>query len=369
GLIGLIVAVVSVAVLAVLGWLVLHLLQQNGRILGRLEHLEGLLMPGAEASQPAPGRMQAGLPVGSPAPAFSLSGLYGETLTLDALRAQGKPVMLLFSDPGCGPCTALLPEVGRWQRERSAKLTVAVISRGAVEANRAKVTEHGVTATLIQQDREVSEQYQAHGTPSAVIVSPDGTIGSSVAQGAEAIRRLINGLVAVRATIPVQPAPVANGRAGGNGHRAVAPQAQPQRHGAPQIGQDAPPIALPDLDGEMVDLSSFRGNRTLVLFWNPGCGFCQRMLGDLKAWEANSPTDAPRLLVVSTGAVEVNRAMGLRSTVVLDQGFNVGREFGASGTPSAALVDGDGKIASQLVVGAPDVLNLAGDQQASVTAD
>ncbi len=37
----------------------------------------------------------------------------------------------------------------------------------------------------------------------------------------------------------------------------------------------------------------------LVLFWRPSCGFCQRMLNDLKAWEANPPTNAPKLLMVS----------------------------------------------------------------------
>ncbi|MBV9453556.1 MAG: redoxin domain-containing protein, partial [Rubrobacter sp.] len=53
-----------------------------------------------------------GLPVGAAAPAFSLSGLYGEKLTVESLRSSGKPVMLLFTDPNCGSCNALLPEIG-----------------------------------------------------------------------------------------------------------------------------------------------------------------------------------------------------------------------------------------------------------------
>jgi thiol-disulfide isomerase/thioredoxin len=36
----------------------------------------------------------------------------------------------------------------------------------------------------------------------------------------------------------------------------------------------------------------FRGEESLVLFWNPGCGFCQQMLADLKEWEASSTEDA-----------------------------------------------------------------------------
>ena len=51
--------------------------------------------------------------------------------------------------------------------------------------------------------------------------------------------------------------------------------------------------------------------------------------------------------------------MGLRSPVVLDEGFTVGEAFGANGTPSAVLVDEQGRIASSLVEGASAVLALA----------
>ena len=83
------------------------------------------------------------------------------------------------------------------------------------------------------------------------------------------------------------------------------------------------------------------------------------MLPDLKEWEANPPEGTPKLLVVSAGTVEANEAMELSSPVVLDQEFAVGRAFGASGTPSATLVDEEGKIASEVAVGAPAVLELA----------
>ena len=56
--------------------------------------------------------------------------------------------------------------------------------------------------------------------------------------------------------------------------------------------------------------------------------------------------------------------MGLSSMVVLDQEFAVGSAFGAGGTPSAVLVDEDGKIASGLAVGGPAILELAGANRA-----
>ena len=90
------------------------------------------------------------------------------------------------------------------------------------------------------------------------------------------------------------------------------------------------------------------------------------MLDDLKALEADPPKGAPRLLVVSQGTVEANKAMGFRSPVVLDKTLDAYRAFGASGTPSALLVDRKGTVASELAVGAPAVLQLAGGRKSEV---
>ena len=51
--------------------------------------------------------------------------------------------------------------------------------------------------------------------------------------------------------------------------------------------------------------------------------------------------------------------MQLRSTVVLDDAFQAGTAFGASGTPMGVLIDADGRIASDVAAGAKAVLDLA----------
>jgi hypothetical protein len=56
--------------------------------------------------------------------------------------------------------------------------------------------------------------------------------------------------------------------------------------------------------------------------------------------------------------------MGLRSPIFLDQDFRAGSVFGASGTPMAVLID-DGRVASEIVGGAPAVLALAGAPHAA----
>jgi peroxiredoxin/uncharacterized membrane protein YphA (DoxX/SURF4 family) len=194
-LLGLLGGLVVLSLLAGQWWFLAHLLRQNGRLLVRLEAVEAGLAADGSAVAPSrngtPVHQEAeGLPVGAEAPQFSLSGIYGETLTLDALRSSGKTVMLLFTDPGCGPCNALLPEVGRWQEEHANRLTLSLVSRGGVEENKTKAQEHALENVVLQKDWEVSESYEVKGTPSAVLISPEGKIASPVAGGAEGIRDL-----------------------------------------------------------------------------------------------------------------------------------------------------------------------------------
>jgi peroxiredoxin len=349
---GVLGALVTIAMLRML----LQLMQQNGRLLSAFDHLESRLKTveerlGIDAPLLSEGVVPGGLSVGERAPTFTLPTLEGEPATLDLLRAAGKPVLLLFTDPGCGPCTTLLPDVSRWQQVHAPHATFVLVSRGGEQANRAKRTEFGVSNILLQQDREVAESYRVAGTPSGVVVRPDGTVGSHIAVGADGIRQLVTSLV---------------GSAGpsGNGHvpdPAAPPFAVPV---AVPIGEPAPQVAISDLDGDPFDLSDYEGEATAVLFWNPQCGFCRQMLDDLKAWEQAPPEGAPKLVLVSSGSSETNRDMGLRAPIGLDDAFEVGRSFGAAGTPSAVLVDAEGRVASSVVVGAVEVLGLLAKSQA-----
>jgi hypothetical protein len=51
--------------------------------------------------------------------------------------------------------------------------------------------------------------------------------------------------------------------------------------------------------------------------------------------------------------------MGLLSPVVLDHDYRVGDAFGVEVTPSAVLVDVEGRVASEVAEGAKAVLKLA----------
>ena len=348
GRVGLFLGLALVVLAGIQLWFMVLLLRRHGELLLRVDELEGragVAQPGAAAP--------AGLPVGAPAPAFRLDGVRGDVVTLDSLRAAGKPTLLVFADPGCGPCNALMPDVGRWATTLAAELTVAVVSTGSAEANLAKAEEHELPVVLVQHKREVADEYKANGTPAAVVVGADGRVVTDVARGAEAIRTLVGG----GAWRPARPAELL---------MAQPSPAQTHAHGMVRptpvagIGEPAPAIELSDLTGKTVRLQDFRGDQTVVLFWRPGCGFCRRMLPDLVAWERDRPDGSPALLLVSSEGHEANAAMGLTSPVLLEDSFAVGYRFGVNGTPSAVLVDGDGNVASAPAVGAPAVLALLG---------
>ena len=345
------------AAVAGMAWLLLQVVRQNGRLLLRIDAIDNRLASGAPMTELPPATdatPQPGLPVGTPAPGFRLDGIYGESQTLDALLAAGKPVMLVFSSPTCGPCTALMPDIGQWQRMHAEKVTVAVIGQGDAAANRAKSVEHGLTNVLLQNNGEVSGSYHAKGTPTAVLIAADGSIASPVAAGAESIRTLFQSSVVKSA--PAAPIPVRVAQTNGNGQGSNGSAHNGTAEQPSSLGKPAPDISLSDLDGNSVTLADFAGEPTAVIFWNPGCGFCRKMLDDLKTWETERPAGSPRALVVSTGTVDANKEQGIASTVILDEGFATGRAFGVSGTPSAVLVDENGRIASAPAVGGPRVM-------------
>jgi peroxiredoxin len=234
----------------------------------------------------------------------------------------------------------MLDDLKAWETSRpKGAPKLLVVSTGDVEENQAMGLKSPV---VLDPNFSVGRSFGASGTPSAVLIDARGRIASEVAVGAPPVMALANGEDPAKAV----PPPAAD-----DGMDDM-PEALP-------IGAQAPDLELPDLDGNPVKLADvFAGNRTAVLFWNPGCGFCQRMVNDLKKWENKPPAGAPQLLFISSGSAEENRAQGLKSRFLLDDAFSAGSAFGTDGTPSAILVDADGKVASEMGVGAPDVMKL-----------
>jgi methylamine utilization protein MauE/AhpC/TSA family protein len=172
-------AVVLGLALAPAAWLCRELLRRHGRLLLRLDALEG-----------AP---PAGLPPTAPAPRFAIDGWHGGTVSLDALLADGLPLALVFVDAECRPCVEAVPELAAAQRAAAGLLTVAVVSRGATATSEAAWAEHGLQHVGIAPDHDLALGYGIVGTPAAVLVSAQGRVDSRVALGVEGIAELVAG--------------------------------------------------------------------------------------------------------------------------------------------------------------------------------
>lgn len=133
-----------------------------------------------------------GLKAGKRAPVFQLPDLHGRTVSLKEYR--GRQVLLVFSDPQCGPCDELAPHLARLHHEHANNgLAVVLVGRGNVEENRSKAEEHGFEFPVLIQDRKwkISKQYGMLATPAAFLIGKDGAIAKEAAVGTDAVLALV----------------------------------------------------------------------------------------------------------------------------------------------------------------------------------
>ncbi len=317
--------------IAIAAWGFTHLLRGYGRLLLRVDALERRLDPGAAASDSL--NETIGLPPGSPVPALTATDIAGRSLPLTDVLNGPEPVLLLLTNSGCAPCRELLPTIRRWQDDEGARVRVVIASGGAADDARADAREFGLADVFVDTDLRLFNGFGATATPSAVYIRPDGTIGSFLAAGPGAIAGL-------RARIA----------AGGTG--------------TPVAVGLTPGMAVPSLQRRVLDkgtsaLADLIQAETLVIFWNPGCGFCRSMRETLRHIERRPSRSARRMIIVSQGEEASVRAEGFASPVLLDPDFSLGRAFGVGGTPMAVLVDAQARVASAVAAGSEAVLALA----------
>lgn len=283
-----------------------------------------------------------GLPIGAAAPDFVLPDINGKQVEFEHLLMQAKPLLFFYVSPTCEPCKALLPEIEVWQAELKDKVSFVFISEGALKDN---IEKFGKDRTvLIQKDREVTADFLAKWTPTAFLVQTDGTIASRLAAGDTAIRELVNQIKA-QETISF----VAN--------EGIANQLKPL------IGEELPPFALTNLDGQTIEPHKLIGSKNVLTFFSLHCSFCQRMVEEIKDWEKIKGKDEPNLVIMSDGEIDAHKKLGLSSTILIDKGNLISNKLGMNGTPSAILVDENGKIVSETAIGAEQIWSLIGKRK------
>jgi peroxiredoxin len=129
------------------------------------------------------------------------------------------------------------------------------------------------------------------------------------------------------------------------------------------LGGAAPDFELPDLAGARHRLSEFRGKDLLLIFFNPKCGFCTKMAADLAALSPHGGDGRAVPIVVTTGDADENQRLieqfGIRCVVLVQNEMEVASKYRAQGTPMGYRIDREGRIASDLAVGAEALVKLA----------
>jgi methylamine dehydrogenase accessory protein MauD len=135
------------------------------------------------------------LPLNTPAPHFEIESYDGGNRSLGQLLEPGKPLLLLFTSPKCGPCVNLFEEIKDWQDSHGEKLTIALVSRGSIKENFVSVAKNGLGEVLLQKKAEVAQLFRAGVTPTGILVSQEGRIASQPASGADEIRTLLESVL------------------------------------------------------------------------------------------------------------------------------------------------------------------------------
>jgi cytochrome c biogenesis protein CcmG/thiol:disulfide interchange protein DsbE len=118
----------------------------------------------------------------------------------------------------------------------------------------------------------------------------------------------------------------------------------------PLVGQSAPAITGPTLNGGSFSLSAWRGRWVFVNFFASWCPPCQQEQPELVAfaYAHRSPGDAALVGVVFDDSAATARSF-MRSTgatwpAVLDSGGQIALDYGVRGPPETFIVSPDGTV-------------------------
>ena len=347
----LLLGLATVGLLATIVFYLKKISEQQTQIMRRIEILEVTALDSntSDIKREGVNQPNGGLLIGTPAPEFSLPDSNDKIVTSAQLFAQAKPTLLLFVSPTCGPCASLLPEIETWQNELRGKMEFVLVSSGNVEDNLKKFAGGNLKQILLQNDREAALLFGAEWTPGAVLVNKDGTIASKLAVGDEQVRQLVEKIKSEIDTGETLLIPNPNGLAIQNA----------------KLGMNLPEFSLNDVFDKTITSQSLLGKKTLVTFWSTTCGYCKQMLDDLREWDKTKGMDEPNLLVISEGEPELHKTFDLNSPIVLDSKRTISSELGMQGTPSAILINENGRVVSETAIGAEQIWALIGKKTIS----
>lgn len=122
-------------------------------------------------------------------------------------------------------------------------------------------------------------------------------------------------------------------------------------------GAIAADFSLPTLDGGAQNLRDYRGRVVVLNFWASWCGPCRAEMPDLQV--AYEELRDRGLVVVGINQGEAQeraqsfvREFSLTFPILLDQGQDIGRQYGVRAYPTTFIIDRKGVI-RDVIVGGP----------------
>jgi len=338
-----------------------RLASSNDEIIEHLDNIATLLSGVNRALSQAPAGQTPSLPIGSTAPAFALPDLAGREHRLDEFR--GKPLVVTFFSTTCGFCQKLAPRFGELSEDAP---RVVLVSRGDVDEHLKMAAENKWRCdVLLEPGNDVMSAYKAYGTPTAYLIDAEGQIASDMAVGADAVLALMGGSDRTGEVIDITAEGLRKKEAAAaekarNAGLAIRPSTL-QRDGLP-AGTPAPKFTLPDLNGESHRLEDFQNKRVLLVFSDPNCGPCDQLAGDLVQLQQAHATNNLQIVMITRGTPKENeekaKKHGITFPVLLQNRWEVSKEYAMFATPVGYLIDENGVIARDVAIGKSAILSL-----------
>jgi methylamine dehydrogenase accessory protein MauD len=132
-------------------------------------------------------------------------------------------------------------------------------------------------------------------------------------------------------------------------HQRIAPAGALALRQPLKVGDPTPQLALPALDGSIVQIGGVRGGRSqLLLFVSPDCTICDALLPAVRSAQKAEAAWLD-IILASDGALERHddfvrdKNLGRFAYVVSEQ---LGRSYGVAKLPYAVLIDEAGRLSS-----------------------
>ena len=157
------------ALVLFMGFLLLGALRAVALFRWRLEQLEAT----------TPRRLgRDGLKRGKKAPNFSLPSAAGSEVALHDFA--GRKVLLVFTQTGCSPCQAIVPELNRLGSD----VQVLVVNNGDAASTRKWMDDVKPRFPVLMQEAfSISKRYEVFATPFAFLIDEDGIVRSKGVAG------------------------------------------------------------------------------------------------------------------------------------------------------------------------------------------